>query len=92
MNLLIRSGTYDAVSLHPDDPKSKREAYIANIYAMLEDDGLFIITSCNWTEDELCKAFECKFVKHSVIPAPTFKFGGKVGSVVTSVVFKKINV
>lgn len=59
---------------------------------MLEDDGLLIITSCNWTETELCKAFSGKFVKHSVIPAPSFKFGGKVGSTVTSLVFKKINV
>ncbi|XP_037035354.1 EEF1A lysine methyltransferase 2 [Bradysia coprophila] len=84
-------GTYDAVSLHPDDPKSKREMYMSNVYNMLQDDGLFIITSCNWTETELCKAFVDKFVRHSVIPAPSFKFGGKVGSVVTSIVFKKLN-
>lgn len=58
---------------------------------MLENDGLLIITSCNWTEIELCKAFDSKFVKHSVIPAPTFRFGGQVGSVVTSIVFKKLN-
>lgn len=85
-------GTYDAVSLHPDDPKSKRETYILNIYNMLENEGLLIITSCNWTETELCKAFSSKFVKHSVIPAPSFKFGGQVGSLVTSIVFKKLNV
>lgn len=59
---------------------------------MLVNDGLLIITSCNWTEIELCKAFSSKFVKHSAIPSPSFKFGGKVGSVVTSMVFKKLNV
>lgn len=85
-------GTYDAVSLHPDDPKSKRETYISNIHKMVENDGLLIITSCNWTEMELCNAFISKFVKHSNIPAPSFRFGGQVGSVVTSLVFKKLNV
>ncbi|KAH8279744.1 hypothetical protein KR054_003806 [Drosophila jambulina] len=83
-------GTYDAVSLCPENPKEKRSLYLATVEKLLRtSDSLFVITSCNWTEEELVASFGEKFVKHHTIPTPTFKFGGKVGSVVTSVVFKK---
>jgi len=83
-------GTYDAVSLCPDNPKEKRALYLATVEKLLRTaDSLFVITSCNWTEEELEASFADKFVKHHTIPTPTFKFGGKVGNVVTSVVFKK---
>jgi len=84
-------GTYDAVSLCPDNPKEKRALYLATVEKLLRTaDSLFVITSCNWTEEELEASFAEKFVKHHTIPTPTFKFGGKVGNVVTSVVFKKV--
>ncbi|BFF94259.1 EEF1A lysine methyltransferase 2 [Drosophila madeirensis] len=84
-------GTYDAVSLCPDNAKEKRSLYLSTVEHLLHDsDSLFIITSCNWTEDELVQSFADKFIKHQTIPTPTFKFGGKVGSVVTSVVFRKL--
>ncbi|XP_016987676.1 EEF1A lysine methyltransferase 2 [Drosophila rhopaloa] len=83
-------GTYDAVSLCPDSPKEKRALYLATVEKLLRTaDSLFVITSCNWTEDELEQSFD-KFIKYHTIPTPTFKFGGKVGNVVTSVVFKKL--
>uniref|UniRef100_A0A182RIG9 Protein-lysine N-methyltransferase n=1 Tax=Anopheles funestus TaxID=62324 RepID=A0A182RIG9_ANOFN len=82
-------GTYDAISLHPEDAKTMRTSYINNVHRMLQDDGLFILTSCNWTECELVKSFTGVFQLRTVIPTPTFKFGGKVGSVVTSIVFVK---
>ncbi|ALC41855.1 CG9643 [Drosophila busckii] len=83
-------GTYDAVSLCPDNPKEKRMQYLATVAQLLQDEeSFFVITSCNWTEDELLQSFDELFTKHCTIPTPTFKFGGKVGNVVTSVVFKK---
>ncbi|KAH8412418.1 hypothetical protein KR009_001845 [Drosophila setifemur] len=83
-------GTYDAVSLCPENPKEKRALYLATLEKLLaSSDSLFVITSCNWTEDELMLCFGDKLVKLATIPTPTFKFGGKIGSVVTSVVFKK---
>ncbi|CAH2238558.1 jg9846, partial [Pararge aegeria aegeria] len=51
---------------------------------------LFVITSCNWTDDELLRHFSEKMKLKCVIPTPQFKFGGKVGSVVSSVVFEKL--
>ncbi|XP_065359677.1 EEF1A lysine methyltransferase 2 [Calliphora vicina] len=83
-------GTYDAISLCPDNPKEKRELYMESVRNIMTEESMFIITSCNWTEDELINSFLGKFEKMCSIPTPSFKFGGKVGSVVTSVVFKKI--
>lgn len=82
-------GTYDAISLFPNNPKEKREKYMESVREIMDDEGLFIITSCNWTEEELISSFQGKFKKECSIPTPSFKFGGKIGSVVTSVVFKK---
>ncbi|XP_072946921.1 EEF1A lysine methyltransferase 2 [Epargyreus clarus] len=87
--LIHDKGTYDAISLNPDNPKEHREKYINQMEKMLLDNGLFIITSCNWTEEELVKHFSEKMRLKCVIPTPQFKFGGKVGSVVSSVVFCK---
>lgn len=81
-------GTYDAVSLM-EDAKEKRIVYVKNVASLMEDDGLFIITSCNFTEDELITSFDGTFIKHELIPTQIFSFGGKTGSVVTSIVFKK---
>lgn len=83
-------GTYDAVSLDPENTKEKRETYIGNVHKILEENGILIITSCNWTQSELIEAFEGKFKIKCSIPTPTFMFGGKVGNVVTSVVFERI--
>ncbi|XP_004924194.1 EEF1A lysine methyltransferase 2 [Bombyx mandarina] len=82
-------GTYDAIGLNPIDPKACREKYIEQIHRLLLDEGIFIITSCNWTEEELVKHFSEKMKLKCVLPTPQFRFGGKVGSVVSSVVFCK---
>ncbi|CAG9864451.1 unnamed protein product [Phyllotreta striolata] len=81
-------GTYDAVSLS-ENPKENRLKYIDSVHESLADKGLLIVTSCNWTQNELNKHFEDKFNLYNVIPTPQFKFGGKVGNVVTSCVYQK---
>lgn len=54
-------GTYDAISLNQDNPKEKRQKYIENVYNILLDDGYLILTSCNWTKDEVIEHFnDCK--------------------------------
>ncbi|KAF7281300.1 hypothetical protein GWI33_004882 [Rhynchophorus ferrugineus] len=57
----------------------------------LKSDGLFIITSCNWTHNELQDQYKDHFDLDCLIPTPQFKFGGKVGSVVSICVFKHKN-
>lgn len=83
-------GTYDAISIHPENPAEKRQKYIQSLYNLTSDNGLLILTSCNWTEAELCTSLSGKFALYKTIPTPTFKFGGSVGSVVTQIVFKKV--
>lgn len=83
-------GTYDAVSLNPDDAKGCRVKYINTLHSILKDGGLYIITSCNWTLDELLMQFSSHFQLVVHIPAPTFQFGGKTGSPTTTAVFSKL--
>lgn len=83
-------GTYDAISLHPENAHAKRNEYITNLHNLAAESGLLILSSCNWTESELCVALAGKFEKYEMIPTPTFRFGGSVGTVVTQIVFKKI--
>ncbi|KPI99609.1 Methyltransferase-like protein 10 [Papilio xuthus] len=85
--LIHDKGTYDAISLSPDDAKLKRHKYIDQVAEMLAENGLFVITSCNWTEDELLRHFSEKMKLKCVIPTPQFSFEGKVGNMVSSVVF-----
>ncbi len=58
-DICLDKGTYDAVSLDPSDAKTKREMYRRNVKYLLRPGGLFILTSCNWTEKEL-KEFFCE--------------------------------
>ncbi|XP_067683882.1 EEF1A lysine methyltransferase 2-like isoform X2 [Haliotis asinina] len=84
----VDKGTYDAISLMPDDALTARQTYRTNIKHLLRADGLFVITSCNWTQEQLEEFFSKDFSLLSVIPTPTFHFGGKTGNSVTSLVFK----
>lgn len=83
-------GTYDAVGLM-EGAKEKKQIYTKNVWNLLKDDGLFIITSCNFCEEELESSFAEYFVKIEVIPSQTFRFGGKTGKTTTSISFKKKN-
>lgn len=82
-------GTYDAISLS-ENASVNRNKYIESICKHLKSDGYFIITSCNWTQNELDNQFSTYFKPFGIIPTPQFKFGGKVGNVVTSCVYKKL--
>ncbi len=55
--MCVDKGTYDAVSLDPDDAGQKRRRYVDSVLGLLEDGGMLIITSCNWTEHELKSHF-----------------------------------
>ncbi|RLU25459.1 hypothetical protein DMN91_001615 [Ooceraea biroi] len=50
-------GTYDAISLNPENPTEKRQKYIENICRILLPRGYLVLTSCNWTKEELLKHF-----------------------------------
>lgn len=98
-DVVLDKGTFDAVCLSQEVDKHGRrlcEGYPGKVAALLkEETGRFIITSCNWTEDELLAWFEggaegldatglkaCDRIEY-----PRFQFGGKSGQSLSSVVF-----
>ncbi|XP_003383000.1 PREDICTED: protein-lysine N-methyltransferase Mettl10-like [Amphimedon queenslandica] len=89
IDLVLDKGTYDAISLSPNEAKTKRKAYNESVLSLLKKDGLFIIVSCNWTQDELKDQFSSGYVVLDTIPSPSFWFGGNVGQTTSTVVFKK---
>lgn len=87
-SLCLDKGTYDAISLCPDNAQEKRRHYIRRIENLLEKNGWFLITSCNWTASELRMHFSnLSFIEE--LPAPTFVFGGKQGKTVSTCAFRK---
>jgi len=93
-DLLLDKGTFDAIALaeKDEDGKSPAARYPARVGRLLKPGASFLITSCNFTEDELRASFETPetgLVYHSRIQHKTFTFGGKSGSPVSSVAFIK---
>jgi SAM-dependent methyltransferase len=98
-DVLLDKGTFDAISLSSEvDSEGRRtsEQYRSRIKPFLRNGGLFVITSCNWTEDELRKWFETDvqdeagvFRFDSRIRYPSFRFGGQEGQSVVTLCFKK---
>ncbi|KAI9318483.1 S-adenosyl-L-methionine-dependent methyltransferase [Dichotomocladium elegans] len=97
--LVLDKGTFDAISLHPDQEAAKesgrdgpREQYVQAVSKIMQSDGIFLITSCNWTMDELISIFQkpvfpIDFKYHSHVKYPTFSFGGQTGSKICTVAF-----
>jgi len=93
-DLLLDKGTYDAIALAPALPNGEKliDAYRGRVEAALRPGGLFMITSCNFTEDELKEnftKFPCALVYHSKVKRPTFSFGGKSGTKIATLTFQK---
>lgn len=88
-DFVLDKGTYDAISLCPDDPAAKRRRYLQVAARLLSADGRLVIVSCNWTRQELTEHFAPELTLLESIPTPTFSFGGSQGSSVTSLVFRR---
>ncbi|XP_028651096.2 EEF1A lysine methyltransferase 2 [Erpetoichthys calabaricus] len=88
-DLCIDKGTFDAVSLNPNNSAEKQVQYIHSLRSVLRIDGLFIITSCNWTKEQLKSIFCEGFEILQELPTPKFQFGGKTGTTVSALVLKR---
>ncbi|KAF8199695.1 S-adenosyl-L-methionine-dependent methyltransferase [Pholiota molesta] len=93
-DLLLDKGTYDAIALGEKDEQGNLPTvrYPGRVTRLLKPGGYFLITSCNFTEEELKSAFATEdtgLIYHSRIQHPTFSFGGKTGSSCSSVAFVK---
>lgn len=62
-DVVIDKGTFDAITLTPDDVDPQRisvksrDTYLQNTHHLLRPGGRVIITSCNWTSEELKQEF-----------------------------------
>ena len=93
-DVVLDKGTFDAISLMNHDPSSQHpcEIYRDRVTRLLKPGCFLIITSCNWTRDELIDwlvidggglAFldEAKY--------PKFTFGGQTGQSVVTLTFQR---
>jgi len=89
-HIVMDKGTFDVVSLFPE-PLEPMKKYSQAVFNLLDSDpSYFIITSCNFTHQELLDFFqEQGFCYFSHIKYPTITFGGQEGSTVTTIAFKK---
>ncbi|KAK4123334.1 S-adenosyl-L-methionine-dependent methyltransferase [Parathielavia appendiculata] len=101
-DLVLDKGTFDAVSLSGErDAQGRRicEGYGERVLQLLRKRGIFLVTSCNWTEAELREWFESKTQAPesgarlrlaSRIEYPSFSFGGVKGQTISTLCFEKV--
>ncbi len=93
-DVVLDKGTFDAVCLNEEvDHSGTRvcERYRDRVESLVRaNGGRFLVTSCNWTEEELRRWFEGgELVFEGRIDYPRFSFGGQTGQSVTSVCFRR---
>ncbi|KAK4190450.1 protein-lysine N-methyltransferase EFM4 [Podospora australis] len=99
-DLVLDKGTFDAVSLSAErDSQGRRifEGYGERVLRLLRTGGIFLVTSCNWTETELQKWFEgsnpsgpARLRMAGRIDYPSFSFGGVKGQTISTLCFEKV--
>lgn len=92
-DIVLDKGTFDAISLSDaTDSQGRRicEGYKERVIPLVKDGGIFLVTSCNWTEEELKGWFDGgEFELVGSIAYKSFSFGGKKGQSVSSTCFRR---
>lgn len=96
-DVVLDKGTFDAVSL-ADDAKTTRvcERYPDIARRLVKRGGFLIVTTCNWTEEELVSWFTGdrtsgdRLTVWGRVEYPTFRFGGHTGQGVCTVCFQRV--
>jgi SAM-dependent methyltransferase len=100
-DLVLDKGTFDAISLSSDtidingEVMRVHEAFPRIAISLIRPRGFILITSCNWTEEEVVRWFTTgKDVAGELevfdrISYPVFEFGGHRGQGVASVCFQR---
>jgi SAM-dependent methyltransferase len=92
-DVVLDKGTFDAICLSQDtDAHGRRicEGYRERVEPLIKPGGRLLITSCNWTEDELRAWFAGgQLALAGTVKYPSFTFGGKTGSSVVTLCFEK---
>ncbi len=103
-DVVLDKGTFDAISLSGErDGAGRRisEGYRPRALQLLRPGGIFLITSCNWTEAELeewfappahgdgAEAAKGRFALVGKVHYRTFSFGGVKGQTISTLCFRK---
>jgi SAM-dependent methyltransferase len=99
-DIVLDKGTFDAVSL-ADDAKTTRvcERYPDIARRLVRRGGFLVVTTCNWTEEELVHWFtggkkkengEDRLAVWGRVEYPRFRFGGHEGQGVCTVCFVRV--
>ncbi|KAF2785456.1 S-adenosyl-L-methionine-dependent methyltransferase [Melanomma pulvis-pyrius CBS 109.77] len=94
-DVVLDKGTFDAICLSQEtDAQGRRicEGYRDKVEGLVRKGGRFLITSCNWTAEELRGWFEgegSELVYEDAVKYPSFTFGGKTGTSVATLCFKR---
>jgi SAM-dependent methyltransferase len=92
-DVVLDKGTFDAICLSQETDAAGRricEGYREKVEPLVKKGGRFLITSCNWTEEELRGWFDGgELAFEGKVKYPSFTFGGKTGSSVVTLCFKK---
>jgi SAM-dependent methyltransferase len=92
---VLDKGTFDAISLSAEtDAQGRRicESYRDHITPLIKPGHFFIITSCNWTKEELMNWFvapDGQLIFFDEAKYRTFTFGGQQGQSVCTLIFQR---
>lgn len=94
---MLDKGTFDAISLSEEkDSQGRRlfEGYCERVLPLVRRGGIFLLTSCNWTESELRSWFENSessdgFRVVGKVEYRTFSFGGAKGQTISTLCFRR---
>lgn len=92
-DIILDKGTFDAIALSPYENRDEkgnhpRDIYPSKVHSLLDQNGYFLLTSCNFTNEELINKFNDEFEYFDHIKYPTFTFGGVKGQIISTVAFK----
>lgn len=94
-DIILDKGTLDAIALSgltKENGKSLVELYSQVVERLLAKDGVFLITSCNFTESEMIRIIQTENLKAwNKIKYPSISFGGVQGTAICSIAFVKLN-
>lgn len=92
-DVVLDKGTFDAISLSTEtDVLGRRacEGYREKIERLIRVEGFLLVTSCNWTKEELKQWFDEGGLKYwGKVEYPSFTFGGMEGQAICTLCFKR---
>ena len=105
-DVVLDKGTFDAISLSDEkDSHGRRlcEAYRGRVLPLVKRGGILLVTSCNWTEEELTSWFvvpksssvsddeaDAAFELAGRVAYRAFSFGGVQGQTISTLCFRRV--